>query len=269
MPFTFSKYSGCGNDFILIDNRSLKFPAHRPDIIIKLCHRQKGIGADGIILLENSQKAHYKMRIFNSDGSEAEMCGNGIRCLFKFIQQCGLSDSPLNIETMWKIQKVEGIDEEIAVVIGEPTAVQWNLSLSPWTVHLLDTGVPHAIIFLNEIHQLNLAECGPKVRFYPLFSPRGANANFAHLDAQGIVHLRTYERGVEQETYACGTGATATALAAAKIYSLKAPVFVKVRSGDTLKVDFQQQENTFTQQGNNFTNVRLIGPALHIFNGII
>ncbi len=262
MLLSFFKYSGCGNDFILFDNRKLIFPSDCSRIITKLCHRQHGIGADGVILLEYSTHSAYKMRIFNSNGSEAEMCGNGIRCLFKFMQQCGIQGKQQTIETLSGVLSVESEGNDVAVEMGSPREIQWSLPLSPWVVHHLNTGVPHAVIFSNDIENLSLAEWGPQIRFHKLFAPRGTNVNFAQIAGNGIIHLRTYERGVEQETLACGTGATATALAAAKIYGLQAPVSVKVRSGDILKIDFELH-------GDAFKNVRMIGPAHHVFSGTI
>jgi diaminopimelate epimerase len=261
MKWSFSKYSGCGNDFILFDNRKGNFPSQQKDLVVSLCNRQKGIGADGVILLETSQKADYRMRIFNADGSEAEMCGNGIRCLYKFLQEFCTEQSACRIETLSKILKVESKDDEVAVLMGDPTEVHWNIPFSRWTVHHLDTGVPHAIIF-SDLDNLDLFECGREIRFHKRFAPRGANANFASVDEDKTVHIRTYERGVEKETLACGTGATACALAAAQIYGLPAPIQVKVRSGDVLKVDFRKN-------GNDFCDVRLIGPAEPIFSGTI
>ncbi|KIC72740.1 Diaminopimelate epimerase [Neochlamydia sp. EPS4] len=262
MLFNFSKYSGCGNDFILFDNQTSKLPPLTPTLIQKLCARQKGIGADGVILLEASQKAHYKMRIFNADGSEAEMCGNGIRCLFKFIQECGIQEKWLNIETLFSTLKVSSEDEDVAVQMGSPSEIRWSLNLFPWTIHYLDTGVPHAVIFTEKLDLLDLNECGRTLRFHPLFAPRGANVNFVQIDDQGILHVRTYERGVEQETLACGTGATAAALAAAKLYELKGPLTVKVRSEDFLRIDFEYNKGCFTK-------VRMIGPAKLAFKGTV
>lgn len=259
MWYSFSKYSACGNDFILVDNRSLAFSIHDPAVISRLCHRQNGIGADGIILLENSQNAHYKMRIFNSDGSEAEMCGNGMRCLLKFIQECGIQGNHFTIETMLKILTASFENEGIAIEMGDPKEIRWSLPIFSWEVHHLDTGVPHAVIFCSKIHDLSLIEHGSKIRFHSLFEPRGANVNFVEVHSEGI-YVRTYERGVERETLACGTGATAAALAAAKIYAIKPPIKVSVRSGESLLVDFKLE-------GDCFSNVRLIGPAQHIFRG--
>jgi len=259
----FSKYSGCGNDFILIDNRSLMFPVDQAPLVRQLCDRHKGIGADGVVLLEESKQAHFKMRIFNSDGSEAEMCGNGIRCLLKFIHECEIPGNDFNIETSSKTLNVSLDQNYVAVEMGDPSQIQWNLDIESWKVHHLDTGVPHAIVFTDTLEDLNIKELGSQIRFHAHFSPRGANANFAQLDPHGIIHVRTYERGVEEETLACGTGATATALAAAHIYGLQAPLSVRVKSGDLLKIDFRPAKD------GGFTDVRLIGSAKHIFKGVI
>lgn len=261
MKYPFSKYSGCGNDFILFDNRDLTFPIFK-EIFQQLCHRQKGIGGDGVILLENSTKAHYKMRIFNSDGSEAEMCGNGIRCLLKFIQHCDILSNQLKIETMSKILTVSVEGDDIAVEMGNPCNIQWDIELSPWIVHYLDTGVPHAIIFTDNVDPIDVNEWGPKLRYHDRFAPYGVNVNFVSVDETKTVHVRTYERGVEQETLACGTGATASALAAARMYKLQSPIKVKVRSGDILVIDFKRHDE-------NFSDVRLIGPAEPTFSGTI
>lgn len=258
---SFSKYSGCGNDFIIFDNRSLTFPLQE-SLIQQLCHRQKGIGADGVILLEPTQNAHFKMRIFNADGSEAEMCGNGIRCLVKFIQDLGISGQAFNIETLAGNLKVEFLNQDIAVDMTEPKDIHWFLSMYSWNLHYLDTGVPHAVIFCENLEEINLNEWGPKIRCHSDFDPKGVNVNFAQLDAEGKILLRTYERGVERETLACGTGATATALTAAAVYELKSPIHVQVRSGDILTIAFHYD-------GNSFTNIRLIGPAKRIFMGKI
>lgn len=204
MVLSFSKYSGCGNDFILFDNRHLIFPTHQPSIFSKLCHRQNGIGADGVILLENSSKAHYKMRIFNPDDSEAEMCGNGIRCLLKFIQDCGIEGNQFTIETMNRIHSIKFESNDVSVEMGNPTEIRWDLSVGPWIVHHINTGVPHAIVFLDDLNNLNLHEDGSRIRFHSLFTPQGANANFVQVDEKGIVHVRTYERGVKKKPWLVG-----------------------------------------------------------------
>lgn len=254
----FSKYSACGNDFILFDNRNLLFPECFSKVVPQLCHRQKGIGADGVILLENSPQAHYKMRIFNADGSEAEMCGNGIRCLFRFIQEMGIQEEFFNIETMLGILRVSSENQNVAVEMSDPKELRWSLPLFSWEVHHLNTGVPHTVVFLSHIDHLDVDEYGSKIRFHPLFAPRGTNVNFVQVNANDL-YIRTYERGVG-ESLACGTGATAAALVASKIYGLKAPITVKVRSGDSLKIDFKPHEDSFTQ-------VKLIGSCQLVFRG--
>lgn len=261
MQTHFVKYSACGNDFILIDNRPGTFPI-QPSLITYLCHRQRGVGSDGLILLENSAKADYKMRIFNRDGSEAEMCGNGIRCLLRFIHHCGIQGNHFMIETMHSVLKLSFQEDLIAVDMANATDFRRDIPLFSWMAHHIDTGVPHLVIFCDHINNISLNEWGPKLRFHPLFAPGGANVNFAHLDANRIVHIRTYERGVEGETLACGTGATASALIAAQIYHLNSPVKVKVSSGDIVTITFEKHQS-------NLTNIRLIGPAYPIFSGTI
>lgn len=254
MQYEFPKYSGCGNDFILVDNRLKKFSSITPEIISHLCNRQRGIGADGLIFLENSKKANFKMRIFNSDGSEAEMCGNGIRCLARFIKDLGVEGSQFTIETMLNVLSVSVEQSYVSVEMGSPTDIRWNIAIDSFTAHHLDTGVPHAVIFCENSSLIDIQNLGPYIRHHSIFFPRGANANFAHIDFNNTIHLRTFERGVENETLACGTGATATALAAAKIYNIPSPILVKVLSGETLKISFTSDQKTFSQ-------VTLSGPA--------
>ena len=263
MQISFSKYTGCGNDFILVDNRNALIDTNHAIHAVNLCHRQNAIGADGLILLENSYLSDFKMRIFNSDGTEAEMCGNGIRCLAKFIEYLKLNTKPsFTIETMQRNLTVHLIDNVVSVEMGNPTEVLWNLDVDQWTMHHLDTGVPHAVTFVEDVESLNLDMVGRSVRYHKSFHPRGANANFCAIQDDGQLILRTYERGVEQETLACGTGVTATALAYAKIYNKQGPITVKVRSNELLTVDFSYKDEQFS-------DVKLLGSAIHVFNGTI
>lgn len=263
MNIPFSKYSGCGNDFVMIDNRSHIFPIHL-DSIIHLCHRQKGIGADGIILLENSEKADLKMRIFNADGSEAEMCGNGIRCLLGFAQELGIEKTSCRIETMERILKVSlAKKNEVCVEMGQPTNIRWDLPIASTSyhgqAHFLNTGVPHLVLFFDRIDDIDVYSLGKELRNHSAFSPQGTNVNFAAVK-NDIVHIRTYERGVENETLACGTGATACGLAAAKKYQLTTPVHVKTLFGDILKIGFDPIASELA-------DVTLTGPFTQIFKG--
>lgn len=260
MTIPFSKYTGCGNDFIVIDNRQPLFSLYHQ--IPHICDRKAGIGADGVILLENSKHADYKMRIYNSDGSEAEMCGNGIRCLMKFICEIGGSADACHVETMLKNLRVGMDGELVSVEMGDPFDMQWDIEVEGLKLDYLNTGVPHAIIFVDELESLQPNLIGPSIRFHKYFGPKGTNVNFARLNKDGVVQVRTYERGVEAETLACGTGATATAIAASRKYGLKEPVIVRVQSGEHLKIGFEWV-NQLPRQ------VSMTGPALKISSGFL
>jgi diaminopimelate epimerase len=261
----FSKYVGSGNDFILIDNRDLSFNTTDHVQISKLCHRQWGIGADGIILLENSHIADYKMRIFNADGYEAEMCGNGIRCFFKFINSFLGSKTAYAIETFESVVFVEKDlrTEEIKVAMQEPFDLCWNKDLEIGSetlkVHHLNTGVPHTVIFTSEILDDDIHIKAPKIRYHQDF-PKGTNVNFATISGNSTVTVRTYERGVEGETLSCGTGATAVALAAAYIHNLKLPIKVNTKSGVELEINCTLNQSIIK-------DVTMKGPAVLVYTG--
>lgn len=264
MRLPFSKYGGCGNDFILIDNRQGLYPVLESKAIQRLCHRINGIGADGVVLLEHSLSAHFRMKIFNCDGSEAEMCGNGIRCLMKFIAERGFAEKQCLIETMHAVINVGLKQEAVWVEMPPPRDVRWDDSIdiegksSP--MHYLDTGVPHAVVFVEEILSPHWMELAPKIRFHPRFAPRGTNVNFAFVTEGGSVLVRTYERGVERETEACGTGATAAALAAAHVWQLPSPINIFPTSKVPIEISFKRR-------GDTFSDVRMTGPAEKIFHG--
>ncbi len=262
MRWLFAKYAGCGNDFILFDNRRGDFPKS-PRLFQKLCHRQWGIGADGVILLELSTQAHARMRIFNADGSEAEMCGNGIRCLVHWMQSLGFSQTVYSIETMQRLLKAWVIGQDVRIEMGSPTHLQWNVPIdhesTSLRIHSLDTGVPHAILFVSDI-EANLKQLGPFIRHHPYWSPKGTNFSVVKRLDEMTFAIRTFERGVEDETLACGTGATAAALAAAHQFKLQGPLKMQTRSGDCLNIHFSFQNGQFT-------DVTMTGPAAKIFQG--
>lgn len=265
MRIPFSKYQGCGNDFILIDNRTAAFATPWPGHIVeRLCHRQSGIGADGIIFLESSRQADFRMRIFNANGSEAEMCGNGIRCLTCFIQEMGIQGKSLLIETMHSCIPTSMQGEKVRVAMPSPTDFRTPISLvhqdTPLTLHYLDTGVPHAVIFVDHLENHPYQTLAPSLRHHPYFHPRGTNVNLAKKLSPHAIEVRTFERGVEQETLACGTGAVAVALAAAHLHQLKGPLTIHTRSQDVLEVGF-------THSGSHFADVTLTGPAVKTFHG--
>lgn len=269
MKVPFSKYSGCGNDFILFDNRNLVFPDEKKSSIQQICHRQKGIGADGLILWEHSTTADYKMRIFNADGSEAEMCGNGIRCLLKFMLQKGLREKQYTIETIGQICSVEPEKENVLVEMPLPKDLHWDkflhLNNESYQIHYLNVGVPHVILFVDEEEDLatiDLTTLGPAIRYHPDFAPKGTNVNIVKMLKSQYLAIRTYERGVEQETLACGTGASASAIAAAYKLNMPSPITLLTSSKEELVVDFANNDDKYT-------NVKLKGPARLVFTGII
>ncbi len=229
MKISFAKYHGAGNDFILIDDRALSFPIEKPDLIAALCQRCFGIGADGLILLQPSSKADYRMRIFNQDGSEAAMCGNGIRCLVDFAQPLAPA---CTVETGHGVLNCQIKDGQIGVHLGAPLALNsHSLSLEGqnWDIHVLNTGVPHGVIFVDDVHIIDVMRLAPQIRFHPLFFPEGINVNFASVSREGTIAVRSYERGVEGETLSCGTGSAAVGWMAAKLFDLPAPIQIHNR----------------------------------------
>ncbi|WP_079989365.1 diaminopimelate epimerase [Candidatus Protochlamydia phocaeensis] len=266
MRWAFAKYTGCGNDFILFDNRQGRFPLSTPGLIQRLCHRQWGIGADGVILLESSSLAHARMRIFNADGSEAEMCGNGVRCLVHWMGSLGFSSPSYTIETMLRTLKAWRMGDQVRIEMGSPSRLQWHVPLrfesACLFVHHLDTGVPHAVLFVEDVDAVELNRLGPFIRHHSLWHPHGANVSIGQQIDHTLFKVRTFERGVEGETLACGTGATAVALAAAYLHHLVGPLSMQTRSGDCLQISFKLA-------GQRFKDVTMTGPAICTFEGEI
>jgi len=245
----FSKYEGAGNDFILIDDRAGTFSLDAA-AIRRLCHRNFGIGADGLILLQKD----FRMRIFNSDGQEAESCGNGLRCLGRFLLDLGLPRTKRSIAVHDRTVEISYVGDKIGVDIGEPKGLSLDIATERGVVHFVDTGVPHVVHFVNSVREAPLHELGPYWRHHPLFEPRGTNVNLASLE--GLIRVRTFERGVEGETLACGTGACAVAVVAHALYSVPSPVAVSFPGGD-LEIEVAQNRLT------------MIGPAVKVFDGFI
>jgi len=265
MSLEFVKMNGAGNDFVLIDNRALKLTL-TPQQVAALCHRQKGIGADGLMLLEpcRSGKADWAWQFFNSDGSVAEMCGNGARCFARFVQRLTGHDGAITFETIAGVIRARTDGERVTIDLTEPKELRLDqpveVHTGVLTVHTLNTGVPHAVILVPDAETAQVQKLGQEVRYHQQFAPKGTNVNFVQSLSPGCIRVRTYERGVEGETLACGTGVTASALVAARIYHFPSPVEVRVQSGDVLQVGFQEA-------GQRFTDVKLTGPAQFVFDG--
>ena len=264
----FTKLVGTGNDFILIDNRQKRIRSHKV-VAQRLTHRQNGIGADGVLFLERarSRKANLRMRIFNPDGSEAEMCGNGIRCLVYYAYHHGLVPKRMQIETIAGVLAAEITEKgQIRVQLSSPKDWKLDLSFQRDGVMLqggfVNTGVPHAVFLVDDLEKVDVGELGRWIRYHSAFAPRGTNVNFVQCKGTHQIAVRTYERGVEAETLACGTGVTASALIAAQRKKISPPVQVLTKGGETLTVDFKQESDT-TQQ------VWLEGSVRMIFKGEI
>lgn len=260
----FAKFSGAGNDFIMIDNRDGAFPASR-ELIAAMCARRFSIGADGLILVEPSTKAAVRMRYYNSDGGEAEMCGNGARCFVAFAQELGIPAEPLVFETMERVLSAWMDGGNVTVEMGEVADtrlyVGFDVDGVEYQGHFTNTGVPHVVLFVADLDGTDVQGHGRAIRFHEAFQPAGANVNFVHVRADRGLKMRTYERGVEGETLACGTGVVAAAVIAHLVAGCEPPVEVRVRSGDVLTVDFRRE-------GGLFAGVTLSGPAVHVYDGV-
>lgn len=267
MTLEFTKMSGAGNDFVLIDNRARKVQVTPPQVA-RLCDRHRGVGADGLMLLVPcaSGKADWAWDFYNSDGSHAEMCGNGARCFARFIQKLTGVNRQTTFETVAGIITAIFQGDRVQVSLTRPKDLRLNqqiaASAGPLTVHSLNTGVPHAVIFVTDADQAMVQQIGAEIRYHPHFAPRGTNVNFVQVLAPNSIRVRTYERGVEGETLACGTGVTASALVAARVHHFTPPIQVRVQGGDRLEV-------SFAPSGDEFDAVKLTGPADFVFEGRI
>jgi len=229
MVLEFTKMNGAGNDFIFIDNRAQK-NAFTPQQAVKICDRHRGVGADGVMLLIPcaSGKADWAWDFFNSDGSRGEMCGNGSRCFARFIQKLTGAKNQITFETLAGVITAEIHGECVTINLTAPQDLRLNESVALTSgaiaIHSLNTGVPHAVIFVDDADQAMVTAIGEEVRHHKHFSPKGTNVNFVQLIGANCIRVRTYERGVEGETLACGTGVTASALISATLKNFKSPV---------------------------------------------
>ncbi len=252
MTLNFAKYQGAGNDFILIDNRNSKVLLSETQIA-KLCHRRFGIGADGLMLLEADTETDFRMKYYNSDGKEGSMCGNGGRCIVAFAEAIGIR------KAQYQFMAVDGLHQ--AVFKG----TEVNLKMSDvdeikqfdknW---FLDTGSPHAVEVVDNIDAVLVSEEGKTLRHDQRFGKEGTNVNFIEINNSNL-KIRTYERGVEAETFACGTGAVASAIIANRL-NPELKQFSLEALGGTLEVSFERTDNSYT-------NIWLKGPAVKVFEG--
>jgi diaminopimelate epimerase len=257
MTLSFYKYQGTGNDFVIIDNRAHSFPTeNRNELVAFLCNRRIGIGADGLILLENTDKTAFKMVYFNSDGNESTMCGNGGRCIVAFAKFLNLfQTTEVTFEAIDGLHYAEITDIIVKLQMKDVDAIE-NLEDG----FFLNTGSPHVVKWVYDAKNYPVFQEGREIRNSSPFSKEGTNVNFVSKNADGTLFVRTYERGVEDETYSCGTGVTAVAIVASE-HGYKSPVTINTLGGD-LKIYFTLKNKTYT-------SVYLEGSAKQVFKGEI
>jgi diaminopimelate epimerase len=262
----FMKMNGAGNDFVMIDNRAGNVRL-TPDQITRICDRHRGVGADGILLLEKSNNiADFRMRYFNRDGGEAEMCGNGARCFARFAKKVADTVDKISFETPAGIIGAKLHGESVTLNMSEPGDLRLNVQLpidgEDATVHYINTGVPHVVVPVARVGMVDVRSQGSAIRHHQTFAPKGANVNFLETRGPKNIAIRTYERGVEDETLACGTGVVASALIFGATENVDGPIGVLVRGGSELQVGFEKIDNQFR-------SVTLTGPAEFVFEGTI
>lgn len=247
----FFKMSGSGNDFIIIDNRKGAIDANNVcDLVRKVCRRKLSVGADGFILLEESQRADFAWKFFNADGSEAEMCGNGGRCAARFAYLRGIAGKEMSFETLAGVISAEILEDRVKLEMGAPKSISLDQSLfmegEEHLVNFINTGVPHVVAFVDDIEECQVVSPGRKIRYHERYRPAGTNANFVCVNDRANMVIRTYERGVEDETLACGTGAVASVLIGHLKGLVSSPVTVKTRGG-ILTVHFKRLKEGFEE----------------------
>jgi len=263
----FTKAVASGNDFIIIDNKDKSVFGKiksLSDFAKDVCRRKYSVGADGLLVLEASDKADFRMRILNPDGTEVTMCGNGIRCAAVYAGERSWCASSMKIETGAGILEAELKDDSVRVKMTPPTGIRLErnvgLGKTIMDVHFINTGVPHAVHFVENIKEYPVKKMGAEIRYHKIFEPDGTNADFVEAQDDSTILVRTYERGVEDETLACGTGVVASAVISHLVNGTKEPVKAIVRSGETLKVYFKKEHNAFR-------DVYLEGSARIVFEG--
>lgn len=265
LPLPFCKMNGAGNDFIVIDHRIPLIPRDRMAEFARLvCRRKFSVGADGLFLIEPAEDADFKWRFFNADGSEAGMCGNGARCVARFALMHGIAAAQMRFATLAGIIEATVADTEVTITMTPAHSFRFDLPVEAagqsLVVHSVDTGVPHIVLFVDHLDTVDVVGLGRQLRHHALFAPAGTNVNFVERQEQGF-RIRTYERGVEDETMACGTGVVAGALIAAAKGLADSPVEMVTSGGVALTVEFAAGKRDGVDQ------VFLKGPAHLIYRG--
>lgn len=258
MLLIFDKYQGTGNDFVMVDNRSGFFPKHDVSLVEKLCDRRFGIGADGLLLLENDPDYDFRMVYYNSDGNESSMCGNGGRCLVAFAKELGVIENEADFIAADGPHRANiGSDGIVSLQMKDVD----DIRLTPGYI-FLNTGSPHHVMLVEDIRNLDVKAKGAAIRYSDLYGKAGSNVNFVHQEGDAVFAVRTYERGVEDETLSCGTGVTAVAIAMNASGKTDSETVRLLVGGGELEVSFRKN-------GNAFTDVFLKGPATFVFSGTV
>ncbi|RRB07943.1 diaminopimelate epimerase [Larkinella rosea] len=252
----FFKYQGTGNDFILIDDRDETFPVSQ-ELIARLCHRRFGIGADGLILLRTHPDYDFRMIYFNADGAEGSMCGNGGRCIVRFAHDLGLFESETRFLAVDGEHTAAVTEQEVSLKMNEISGIEQHPDYA-----FLNTGSPHFVKVVEDVESMDVVAEGRPVRYDDRFAPGGTNANFIEPIGANALFVRTYERGVEDETYSCGTGVTASALVAHQQLGMNSPVSIQTIGGN-LRVSFVANSD------GGFSDLYLIGPAVRVYEGSV
>ncbi len=257
MKIQFYKYQGAGNDFIIIDNRDSSFRKNDNELIKNLCDRRFGIGADGLILLESSKTADFKMVYFNADGNEGSMCGNGGRCIVAFAKKLNIIDFQTTFDAIDGLHFASINNGNVNLKMVDVNEIEMKDNYL-----FLNTGSPHHICWSDDVDALNIKKVGAKIRYSEPYSTEGTNVNFAEQTSKNSFKVRTYERGVENETLACGTGVTAVAIASNRINKTSVSL-IKIKTlGGNLEVSFKKD-------GDLYREIFLNGPAEFVFEGKI
>lgn len=265
MKIRFTKMTGAGNDFVVIDNRKSLF-GDKADLARRVCDRHWGVGADGLLLLENGQKSAYTMEYYNADGSHGGMCGNGGRCMAAYAVKHQIAPPVHSFEALGYEYAANVMGDEVTLQMKDPQDVRLNVMLpvqgGERTVHYVDTGAPHVVLMVEDVDALEeVVSLGRAIRRHEAFKPSGANVNFVQRTGPNAIRIRTYERGVEDETLACGTGSVATAVIGSLVWGLQPPIGVQVRSGSVLTVNFSSKPD------GGMRGVELAGPVKTVFSG--
>jgi diaminopimelate epimerase len=249
----FYKYQGTGNDFIMIDNRDGSFAVNQ-EYIEHLCHRRFGIGADGLILLQNDAEYDFRMIYYNADGREGSMCGNGGRCTVRFAEDLEIFKENTKFIAVDGEHTAQANQKVISLKMGEIHSLERHEAYD-----FMNTGSPHYVAYVTDIETYDVFSVGKNIRYSPEWVSRGGtNVNFVEILSDDTIYVRTYERGVEDETYSCGTGVTASVLSANMRHRMKSPINV-ITKGGNLQVAFNED----------FSDIHLIGPAIKVFDGFL